>query len=254
MLDTLMALWNQDRRKRAGQVILTFLLMCIGISLLFVITNRSVESQHQHQQSLVGHANPTVPTFGNTVVPDLTPTVSVVVGAQRTPAIASTQPTPVATTVTQPTPGTSGNTGTQPTPAATTGTQPCVATPAGATSQESSLYTDTLLRQGLSPTPTPHHGSSPIKHFDGGGGGGPIDTGTPVLTTPTPMPQSTPASPNSQPGWVPNCTTSNSIGVLATNYVLPLLLQNMWLILASSLLGTIIFYSTLFAIKRRMRV
>ncbi len=109
MLDTLMALWNQDRRKRAGQVILTFLLMCIGISLLFVITNKSVESQNQHQQSLVGHANPTVPSFGNTVIPDLTPTVSVVVGTQLTPASTRTQPTPVPTTAPQPTPGTSGH-------------------------------------------------------------------------------------------------------------------------------------------------
>ncbi len=251
MLDTLMALWNQNRRKRAGQVILTFLLMCIGISLLFVITNRSVESQRQHQQSLVGQGNPTVPTFGNTVVPDLTPTVSVVVGMQRTPAASvSSQPTPVATPATQPTAGT---TGTQPTPIATTVPQPCVATPAGATSQASSLYVDTLLRQGLSPTPTPRHGSSPVKHFDGGGGQ-PVDTGTPVLPTPTPVLQSTPASSNSQPGWVPNCTNSNSIGGLAMGGVLPLLLQNMWFILASSLLGTVIFYSTLFAIKRRMRV
>jgi len=133
MIDTLMALWNQDRRKRAGQIVLTFLLMCIGISLLFVLTNRSVQSQ----QTSLKQVNPTVPTFGNTVVPDLTPTVSVVVGTQLTPGATRTQSTPAVTT-------------TQPTPIATT-TQPCIATPSGATSQTSSLDVNALLQQTLSP-------------------------------------------------------------------------------------------------------
>ena len=237
MIDTLMALWNQDRRKRARQVILTFLLMCIGISLLFVVTNRSVQTK---QQTSLKQVNPTVPTFGSTVVPDLTPTISVVVGTQRTPGATRTQSTPTVIT-------------TQPTPIATP-TQPCVATPSGATSQTSSLYANALLRQTLSPTPTPHHGSGtpvPLKHFDGGGGG-PI--GTPVLPTPTPISQSTPSSSSTPPGWVPSCTTSNSIGIITSGDVLPLLLRNIWLILGSSLLGTIVFYTTLFAIRRRMHV
>ena len=240
MIDTLMALWNQDRRKRAGQVILTFLLMCIGISLLFVITNRSVQPKQQTQQASSRQVNPTIPTFGNTVIPDLTPTVSVVIGTQLTPVVTRTQPTPTVTT-------------TQPTPIATT-TQPCLATPSGATSQTSSLYTNALLQQTSSPTPTSHHGSEtpvvPLKHFDGGGGG-PI--GTPVLLTPTPISQSTPSS-GAPPGWVPNCTTSNTIGIMVSNDVLPLLLRNIWLILGSSLLGTILFYATIFVVKRRMRV
>ena len=248
MLDTLMALWNQDRRKRAGQILLTFFLLCIGISLLFVITNRSLEPQHQRQQSSLGHVNPTVPTFGNTVVPDLTPTVSVVIGTQLTPGATTTQPTPIAT-IAQLTPGA---TTTQPIPIATT-TQPCVATPSGATNQTSSLHANALLQQALSPTPTPLHRSGiSVKHFDGGGGG-PIDTGTPTLPTPTPILQSTPSS-GPQPGWIPNCTTSNSIGILTRSDVLTLLLQNIWLILGSSLLGTIIFYGILFSIKRRIRV
>ena len=234
MIDTLMALWNQDRRKRAGQVILTFLLMCIGISLLFVITNRSVQTKQQTQQASSRQVNPTMPTFGNTVIPDLTPTVSVVIGTQLTPVVTRTQPTPTVTT-------------TQPTPIATT-TQPCLATPSGATSQTSSLYTNALLQQ------TPHHGSGtpvvPLKHFDGGGGG-PI--GTPVLPTPTPISHSTPSS-GAPPGWVPNCTTSNTIGIVASSDVLPLLLRNMWLILGSSLLGTILFYATIFVVKRRIPV
>ncbi len=235
MIDTLMALWNQDRRKRAGQVILIFLLMCIGISLLFVIANNSIRSQ----QTSLKQVNPTVPTFGNTVVPDLTPTVSVVVGTQLTPGATRTQSTPAVIT-------------TQPTPIATT-TQPCVATPSGATSQASSLYANALLQQTLSPTPTPHHGNGtpvvPLKHFDGGGGG-PI--GTPVLPTPTPIPQNTPSS-GTPPGWVPNCTTSNGISFIARSDVLTLLLKDIWLILGSSLLGTVVFYATLFAIKRRMK-
>lgn len=235
MIDTLMALWNQDRRKRAGQVILTFLLMCIGISLLFVITNRPVQSKQQSQQTSLRRVNPTVPTFGNTVVPDLTPVVSVVVGTQLTPVVPRTQPTPTLTTI-------------QPTPIATT-TQPCVATPSGATGQTSSLYANALRPQTLSPTP--YHGNGtpvvPLKHFDGGGGG---PVGTPVLPTPTLPAQSTPSS-GTIPTWVPNCTTSNSLGIMTRSDVLPLLLQNIWLILGSSLLGTVIFYATLVAIKRR---
>ena len=241
MIDTLMALWNQDRRKRARQVVLTFLLMCIGISLLFVITNRSVQTRQQSQQTSSRQTYPTVPTFGNTVVPDLTPTISVVVGTQRTPGATRTQSTPTVIV-------------TQPTPIATP-TQPCVATPSGATNQISSLYANVLLQQTLSPTPTPHHGSgtpvTPLRHFDGGGGG-PI--GTPIVLTPTPISQSTPSSSGTPPGWVPSCTTSNSIGIVASSDVLPLLLRNIWLILGSSLLGTVIFYATLFGIRRRMHV
>jgi len=226
MIDTLMALWNQDRRKRARQVILTFFLMCIGISLLFVIMHRSLESQHQQTSS--GNVNPTVPTFGSTVVPDVTPTVSVVIGTQPTPGATTTQPTPIATA-----------------------TQPCVGTPSGATSQTSWLYTHALLQQASSPTPTPYHGSGtpgiPARHFDGGGG--PIDTGTPIPPTPTPISQSTPPA-DKPPGWIPNCTTSNNIGIITHSNVLALLLQNIWLILGISLLGTVMFYGTLFVIRR----
>ncbi len=234
MIDTLMALWNQDRRKRAGQAILTFLLMCIGISLLFVVTNRSVQSQ----QSTLRQVNPTVPTFGNTVVPDLTPTVSVVVGVQLSPGATKTQSTPAVTTR-------------QPTPVATV-TQPCVSTPSGITSQTSSLYANALLAQSSSPTPSHGKGTPvvPLRHSDGGGG--PI--GTPVLPTPTPISQSTPSSSGTPPTWVPNCTTSNSIDIIAGGNILSLLLQHIWLILGSSLLGTILFYAAIFAVKRRMRV
>ncbi len=242
MIDTLMALWNQDRRKRAGQVILTFLLMCIGISLLFVITNKSALSQQQSQQASVRQTNPTVPTFGNTVVPDLTPAVSVVVGTQLTPGVIKPQSTPAGTS-------------TQPTPISTTTTQPCVTTPSNTTGQTSSLYANAFVQQNLSPTITHHQENGtptvPLKHFDGGGGGGPV--GTPALPTPTPISQATPSS-GSVPTWVPNCTTSNNLGIIARSNVLPVLLQNIWLILGGSLLGTIIFYTMLFTIRRRMRV
>ncbi len=266
MIDTFMALWNQDRRKRAVQVILTFFLMCIGISLLFILTNRAILSQHQHQKASLGSTNPTVPTFGNTVVPNLTPTISVAVGTQPTPGTTTTQPTQVATNTTQPTsvatttqptqvattqptPGTTM----QPTPGATT--QPCVATPSSATSQISSLKAGTRIQQqSSSPTPTPklHSGTStpgiPLKHFDGGGG--PIYTNTPVPPTPTPALQSTPGSQHGG-GWVPDCTTSDSISAIVGSDMLTPIAQNIWLILGSSLLGTTIFYRTLFALKRR---
>ncbi len=250
MIDTLMAFWNQDRRKRARQVILAFFLMCIGISLLFVIMNRVIMNRSvepQRQQTSSGQVNPTVPTFGNTVVPDITPTVSVVVGTQLTPgATTIPQSTPTVATTPQSTPTVATI---QPTPIATT-TTPCIATPSGATSQESALYANTSIRHTPSPTPHQGHGtpSVSLKHFDGGGG--PIDTSTPILPTATPMVQSTPSS-GSQPGWIPNCTTSNSIGLITGSSVLSLLLQHIWLILGSSLLGTILFYSILFAIKRR---
>ena len=211
MLDTLMALWNQDRRKRAGQAILTFFLMCIGISLLFVISSKSAESQHQQQKVSLSRANPTVPTFGSTVVPDLTPTVSVVVG---------TIPKPVATT---------------------TGAPPCSTTPSGINSQTALLHTDTLA-QSSSPLlrSSSRAFTIPLTRFDGG----PIHTLTPVPSTPTPAP--------AQHGWVSNCTTSNSLSSIAGDDVVTLLAQNMPFILASALLGTVLFYAILFLIKRRM--
>ena len=228
MLDTLMALWNQDRRKRTVQAILTFFLMCIGISLLLVITSRSVESQYQKPKASVGSANPTVPTFGNTVVPDVTPTVSVVIGTQS-------QPTPVAKTI-------------QPTPVATT-TQPCSATPSSAMNQTYAFYANALLQPSLSPTPQRGRSTPRIssKRLDGGG---PVST--PVLPTPTPALQSTPTP--TQHGWVSNCTTSNSLSTVAGSDIITLLAQNIWFILGSALLCTMLFYALLFTIKRRMQV
>ena len=229
MLDTLMALWNQDRRKRAAQAVLTFFLMCIGISLLLVITSRSVESQRQQQKASTGNANPTVPVFGSTVVPDLTSTASVVVGIQS-------QPSPVAKT-------------TQPTPTATT-TQPCAATPSSAMSQTYAFSADALLQ----PSPTPSRGrSSPhssSKRLDGGPG----NTITPVLPTQTPSLQSPPTPAPAQHGWVSNCSTSNSLSSIASSDIIVLLTQDIWFIVGSALLCTILFYALLFIIKRRMQV
>ena len=211
MLDTLMALWNQDRRKRAGQAILTFFLMCIGISLLFVITSKSAESQHQQQRVSLSHANSTVPPFGSTVVPDLTPTVSVVVG---------TIPKPVATTT----------------------TPPCSTTPSGITSQTPSLHVDALAQLSSTLLHSSRRTSTiPPIRFDGG----PIHTLTPVPSTPTP-------APAQQHGWVSNCTTSNNLSSIAGDDVVTLLAQNTPFILASALLGTVLFYAILFLIKRRM--
>ena len=230
MLDTLMALWNQDRRKRALQAILTFFLMCIGISLLLVITSHPAESQYQPKVSL-GSTQPTVPTFNNTVVPDLTPTVSVVVGTQL-------QPKSIAKA-------------TQPTPAATT-TQPCSTTPSSDISQASTFYADTVLQ----PSPTPHSARSTphisTKRLDGGGG--PVNTITPVLPTPTPVLQNTPTPASAQHGWVSNCTTSNSLSTIARSDVITLLAQNIWFILGSALLCTTLFYALLFIIKRRLQI
>ena len=238
MIDTLMALWNQDRRKRAMQVILTFFLLCISISVLFVLL-KPAQSQHQDQKAAVSTA--TIPSFGNTVVPNLTPTMSVVVG---------TQPTSVPTT--------------QPTPAPTTQT-PCSTTPSGATSN--GLSADVDIQQGQSPTTTPTvrvtvtvtpNGTGtpyvPKKHNDGGGGGGPLPGVTPTFSVPTtPSTQST-ATPGTQPGgsgWGSNCATSNSILNGTEQNVFATVAANIWFILGGSLLCTTLFYGAIFLVKRR---
>lgn len=233
MIDTLMALWNQDRRKRVIQVLLTFFLMCISISLLFVLVGRPTQSRHQNQRAAVGTA--TVPSFGNTVVPNLTPTMSVVVGAQPTPA-PTTQPTSAPTT--------------QPTPAPTTQT-PCSTTPSGATSNGVTFYTD--IQQGQIPTVTVTP-PVPKKHNDGGGE--PMPGVTPTFSAPATPPAQSTITPGTKPGgngWGSNCATSNSISNGTGGDVLTLLVPNIWLILAGSLLGTTLFYGVLFLLKRRMQ-
>ena len=246
MIETLMALWNQNRRKRARQILLTFLLMCIGTSLLLVLTNRTAESQHQEAQTRLGQ--PTIPTFGNTVIPDLTPTVSVVIGTQLTPVATPPKASPVAQKTPVATPQSSPVATSQPTPAATT-TQPCVGTPSSAMNNTAFLSTS-ALRQ--SPTTTPSGSGTPthaLKHFDGGGG--PVVPGTPIVPSPTPSSADTPTS--NPPGWMPNCTTSNSIGMITGSNIFTLLQRNIWLILGSSLLGTVVFYGSVFVIRRRIQ-
>jgi hypothetical protein len=248
MIDTLMALWNQDRRKRAVQVILTFFVMCISISLLFVIAGRPAESQHQNQKASIAssNANPTVPTFGSTVVPELTPTISVVVGTQ--PKSISTSPSPSASS---------------------TSSTSCNSASAGTTRQTSALYADVTVLQTASPTPGATPGVTPTPHASGtakpnistkpnDGGGGPITPGTPVVPTPTyaplhPTATSAPRTQHTGGGWVSNCTTSNSISNVVDTRILGILVHNMWLILGGSLLGTVAFYAFLFVVKRRVR-
>ncbi len=240
MIDTLMALWNQDRRKRGIQAILTFFVMCISISLLFVIMGRPAESQPQNQKASIGssNVNPTVPTFGDTVVPNLTPTISVVVG---------TQPKSIAKSKS---------------------TSSCNSASTGATYQPSAYNADVMVFQTASPTPGTTPGVTPTPHASStskpnisakrNDGGGPITPGTPIIPSPTyaPMhPTATPA-PRTQHtggGWVSNCTTSNSISNVVDTRILGTLVHNMWLILGVSLLSTVAFYALLFVVKRRMR-
>ena len=233
MIDTLMALWNQDRRKRAMQVMLTFFLMCISISLLFVLLGRSAQP-HQSQRATISTA--TVPAFGNTVIPDLTPTVSVVVG-------------------------------TQPTPAPTTQT-PCSTTPSGSANNGAVFYADMQHVQTQTPTPTITNTPTgtgtpylPKNHNDCGGGGGPLPGVTPTFSVPvtptvqmTPTVQSTvtPGTSRGGSGWGSNCATSNSISYGAGENVFAIVSTNLWFILSSSLLGTILFYGVIFVVKRRM--
>jgi hypothetical protein len=101
MIDTLMAFWNQNRRKRATQVLLTFFLMCISTSLLFVIVGVPQWS-HPTQRTLttrklasnVGDTPVTTPTVvvHSTLGPQTSPTTTVVVPSQAT-AQPTAQPT-----------------------------------------------------------------------------------------------------------------------------------------------------------------
>ena len=97
MIDTLMAFWNQNRRRRAGQVLLTFFLMCISISLLFVAMSLPQWSHTHPQGSITGKAGnkgsieagarvtpPTV-VVQITQGPQTKPTSTVIVPSQATP-------------------------------------------------------------------------------------------------------------------------------------------------------------------------
>ncbi len=97
MIDTLMAFWNQNRRRRATQLLLTFFLMCISISLLFVAMSLPQWSHTQPQGNMTrrtgnkgsigagaGTTTPAV-TVQITQEPETTPTSTVIVPGQITP-------------------------------------------------------------------------------------------------------------------------------------------------------------------------
>ena len=97
MIDTLMAFWNQNRRRRAAQLLLAFFLMCISISLLFVAMSLPQWSHTHPQGSMTGRAGnkgnigagtgATTPTaiVQITQEPEMTPTSTVIVPGQITP-------------------------------------------------------------------------------------------------------------------------------------------------------------------------
>ena len=95
MIDTLMAFWNQNRRRRAAQLLLTFFLMCISISLLFVAMSLPQWSHTHPKGSVTGRAGDkgsmgagvTTPTaiVQITQEPEMTPTSTVIVPSQITP-------------------------------------------------------------------------------------------------------------------------------------------------------------------------
>lgn len=98
MIDTLMAFWNQNRRKRAAQVMLTFFLMCISISLLFVAMGLPQWSHTHHQGGVTGRTGnntggiaATTPTVVVQITqwPLVTPTSTIIVPSQVTPTPSS---------------------------------------------------------------------------------------------------------------------------------------------------------------------
>jgi hypothetical protein len=172
MIDTLMAFWNQNRRKRAAQVMLTFFLMCISISLLFVAMSLPQWS-HTHPQGSVTGRTGNKNTGGIAVT---TPTVIVQItqGPEVTPTSTIIVPRQV-------------------TPTPSSGASSCT-TPDAQVNANATTYPNTFLQQTTPDAPV-SQGASPVTHT----------TATPTpgtqgvaRTTPTVMPSVT-LSPTTVP-------------------------------------------------------
>lgn len=177
MIDTLMAFWNQNRRKRVAQILLTFFLSCISISLLFVAMGLPGWS-HTHLpgsitrktggDSNTGGGAATTPTviIQITQGPETKPTSTVAVPRQLSPTPSSNV--------------TSCTTATAQTIANAT-TYPKAAIPQATPSASASQGATPVAHKGTTPTPGVTH------------------------ATPTPLPSPT-ASP--MPTTVPTATST----------------------------------------------
>lgn len=279
MIDTLMAFWNQDRRKRARQALLTFFLMCISISLLFVVMGLPQWSHKQPQGNGTGRAGGTggTATTQPTVIVQVTqvttaiPTSTITVPRQftRTP---SSNPSTCSSPQAQMKAAFYRNTITQQaTPNIPTSQHPIVytnATPTHGTQRTAhetptpslspsptivpTIVTATTPTPSMVPTGTTSHGTPPHKPGQLQGGG-PINTGTPISASPVPTPISTGGTQHIGGGWTSACN-SNDIGAVTGPYMVSFLWQNLWSILGASLICTVLFYGVIWSICRRRMV
>lgn len=194
MINTFMALWNQKQRRRGATVLFTFLLICISISLLFVIVD-DPQWLHVHR----GGSTKIIANDASTTV--------------------ATQPvytTPAQMMTVIPT-----------APTATVVTQLCTtAATNGSTAHKAPLVAEsTGVRKGTaSHSSKSSTSSSSTKHHPTGKATPevtPEPTATPTLlpTTPTPtptrMPTLTPTTPT--PTVTPSATTTPGISATATS-------------------------------------
>ncbi len=137
MIDTLMALWNRDRRKRGSKLLMIFLLLCISISLLLCVLHVPSDSRQQSRKTATDGVAPTATLYQSTIGPNMTPTSTFVIVNQATPTV-----------TTSATPTLAAGTPSAATPVATATMQPCITTPASGVRKGSAIHTDAPVRQG----------------------------------------------------------------------------------------------------------
>lgn len=192
-----MAFWNQNRRRRAAQVLLTFFLMCISISLLFVAISLPQWSHTHPQGSVTGRAGnkggagvETTPTVIVQITqgPETKPTTTVVVPGQITP-------TPAAGTSSCTTPDAQVNVNTttysnaaSPQPTAKIANTPVSQRPSPVTHKAVTSTPGTQAETSTTPTPSATAIASPTTQptitVDATATGTPVST-QPVESTPT---------------------------------------------------------------------
>ena len=244
MIDTLMAFWNQNRRRRAAQVLLTFFLMCISISLLFVVMSLPQWSHTHPQNSITGRAGnkgsigtgvegvgkvgkvgkvgATTPTVIVQITqgPQVKPTSTIIVPSQATP-------TPVGGTSSCTTPDTQVNFNAT-INTASQYTEGNTVTPA----ETAIISTGTPVTTVTTSTATNGMPLIPAQQQ----GGGPINSGTPVSASPVPG-----STQHIGGGWISACN-GNDIGMIGGANIVSVIWQNIWLILGVSLACTALFY------------
>lgn len=274
MIDTLMALWNRNSRKKILTVLFAFFLICISIPLLVPVVGspallkmRLRGSTQNTYKSITGAANLTATAPpGATAGVLLTPTAIVPrtvvtqapTAAAAAPAVVptATSTTPVCSTTPTNVTNAFGGSLAQPT------IHPQLMAQRSESSGSISILTPmptvisatpgargTAVGSG-SPTPVSTLISLPAVQR----GGGPLPTGTSGQSgsTPAASPGGVGGTQQVGGGWIPNCAgDSIATGMNAT--IIVAVGHNLGGILESSLLGTILFYCAIYVVGRRRR-